>query len=66
VGRDVSAKALFINENVEELETLNATIAGHSKRGGPTRLLPNQLADVVNVVALFLHRSIGSALEPTS
>ncbi len=56
VSRDVSGKALFINENAEELETLNATVAEHFESKASYRLLPNRLCDVVKDVALFCDR----------
>jgi len=55
VGGEVTAKALFINENAAELDTLRAAIAQHSHAPIPFQILSHRLEDVVEDVASFCH-----------
>jgi three-Cys-motif partner protein len=56
VGRDVSAKALFINENSAELATLSTVIARHIQHPVPYRLLPSRLGQVVTDITSFCEK----------
>lgn len=53
VGREITAKALLINENSSELATLSAVIEEHIGPPLPYRLLPSSLEQVVGDVASF-------------
>lgn len=62
VSRDVSAKALFINEKATELDALNAAITEHLQTKAPYQLLPNRLEDVVKDVASFCDKHFAFVL----
>jgi len=53
VSRDVSAKAMFINENAAELATLSSVIADHIQTNASYKLVPKRIQDVVHDIAAF-------------
>jgi three-Cys-motif partner protein len=59
VGRDVTARALFINESADELETLSAAIADRGLTSVPHEMVASRLTDVVAQVGLFCQGRFG-------
>lgn len=59
VGGQVAVKALFINENAAELQTLREAIDQRSRTSVPFQTLGHKLEDVVDQVATFCRDHFG-------